>query len=56
MPDIRPYEILKPSRLRFVMKDGKKILQQEWIACHHEDGEEVRYRWTDVPFVEDGED
>ena len=57
LEDLKPYEECKPSLLRFVERDGRRILQQQLVAVHYLDGEYLRERWIDVPLVtEDGDE
>jgi hypothetical protein len=53
----------KPNELRFVLRDGKRILQQELAVTVHfkvmiyynQDmiDENLRYVWFDIPMLED---
>ena len=40
--------------LRFVLRDGQRILQQEWRFTEYNNGEEIsrRHEWCRVPLVE----
>lgn len=39
--------------LRFVERDGKRILQQNWVCSL---GDELWMEWRDIPLVTEGEE